>query len=450
MLGLTQEYIAPFALALKATTAQIGLLSSIPNLTMALSQLSAPRLVEKTGSRKSLILPMVLIHSLMWLPILLIPYMFPGDRVWWLIGLMTLSTVFGSLPNPAWGSMMADMVPETERGKYFSRRGRICGLVTLVFSFIAGAVLQWFTGNIFLGFSIIFGGSILFRLISWYFLWRMDEPPQRIKRGQRFGMAAIAKNLCSSNLGRFTIYFSALYFMVCLAGPFFAVYMLRDLKFDYLTYVAINATATLSSLIFLTYWGKRTDRAGNMKILKITSVLIPVVPVLWLVSKQVYFLIPVQILSGFAWSGFGLASTNFLYDASKSEVRTQNIALFNAISGVAMCLGSLTGGFIAPHLPRLFGNNLLTLFLLSGVLRAVVVASLLGHIREVRQVPKIGALELIAGKPRFVWPGIGSLLESVFSGRWFSPMNRRWNSLFPVWSLEPIASGLSPPVLDDS
>lgn len=65
MLGLTQDYIVPFALALKATVVQIGLLSSIPNLTMGLSQLSAPRLAERAGSRKRLILPVIFLHALM-------------------------------------------------------------------------------------------------------------------------------------------------------------------------------------------------------------------------------------------------------------------------------------------------------------------------------------------------------------------------------------------------
>jgi len=32
MLGLIQDYVVPFALALKATIVQVGLLSSIPNL----------------------------------------------------------------------------------------------------------------------------------------------------------------------------------------------------------------------------------------------------------------------------------------------------------------------------------------------------------------------------------------------------------------------------------
>ena len=112
MLGLTQDYIVPFALALKATVVQIGLLSSIPNLTMGLSQLSAPRLAERAGSRKGLILPAVFLHALMWVPILLIPYLFPGEKIWWLICFLTLSIILSSLGNPAWGSLMADLVPE--------------------------------------------------------------------------------------------------------------------------------------------------------------------------------------------------------------------------------------------------------------------------------------------------------------------------------------------------
>lgn len=45
-------------------------------------------------------------------PIQPIPYLFPGEKIWWLIGLLTLSTVLGSLVNPAWGSMMAYLVPK--------------------------------------------------------------------------------------------------------------------------------------------------------------------------------------------------------------------------------------------------------------------------------------------------------------------------------------------------
>ena len=124
MLGLTQNYVTPFALALQATTAQIGLLTSFPSLATALSQLAAPNLSEKVGSRKGLILPTVLMHALMWVPVMLLPFVIHHSEVWWLIGIVTVGGVFGAIANPAWASMMADLVPVHLRGKYFGLRGR--------------------------------------------------------------------------------------------------------------------------------------------------------------------------------------------------------------------------------------------------------------------------------------------------------------------------------------
>ncbi len=401
MLGLTQDYIVPFALVLKATTAQVSLLSSIPNFIMALSQLIAPRIVEKVGSRKGLILPAVFIHALLWLPIMFIPYLFPEQEIGWLVGFVTLSTVFGSLGNPAWGSLMTDLVPEGMRGRYFGLRGRICGFVALVFFFIGGVILQYFRTNPFLGFSIIFGIAMLFRLVSWCFLSKMQEPSFNNPRQGRLELTAILKEIWTSGLGRFIVFVSLMNFATNLAGPFFAVYMIRDLKLDYLTYFAITAVATAINLVFLTFWGRRADKVGNMKVLKITSVLIPLVPLLWTVSHQLYFLIPVQVLSGFAWAGFNLTSTNFLYEASAPEKRIQYIAVFNAMNASAVCLGALAGGYLVLKLPALFGFNLLTLFLLSGLLRGLVVVFLLRRISEVRKVPEVGIAELLFGELNF-------------------------------------------------
>jgi MFS family permease len=399
MLGLTQNYITPFALALKATTAQIGLLTSIPNITMSISQLAAPNLAERAGSRKRLIMPMVFMHAFLWLPILLLPYIYPSGEVWWLIIFITFSTVFGSFANPAWGSMMADLVPEEFRGRYFSFRGRIAGLVTLACTLLAGLVLELFTKNVFTGFAIIFGGALVFRMLSVYFLSGMYEPPVPRESENSPGLFDIFKTLGTSNLGKFTLFIALVMFAQSVSGPFFAVYMLRDLNFSYVSYMSVSAASAVSSLFFQPFWGRRADRAGNIQVLRITAILLPIVPLVWLGSHNVIYLMGANIFSGFAWSGFNLVAVNFIYDASEPASRTKQIAVFNSISGLAICLGSLTGGFIAPHLPHLLGNNLLTLFTISGVARGIVVLILLRSIVEVRRVPKMDTMELLFGRP---------------------------------------------------
>ena len=86
MAGLTQNYITPYALAMDATTTQIGFLTAIPYLAMIMMQLVAPTLAERAGSRKRYILAGAFLHSLIWVPILLIPFIFhtgPGLARWW-------------------------------------------------------------------------------------------------------------------------------------------------------------------------------------------------------------------------------------------------------------------------------------------------------------------------------------------------------------------------------
>jgi len=302
MLGLTQNYITPYALTMKASTQEIGLLTSVPNFTMAAAQFAAPALSERVGSRKGFILPMAFMHALMWLPVLLIPYLFQTHQVWWLIAFMTLSTAFDAASNPAYGSMMADLVPAQMRGRYFGGRNRITGFISGVFTYVAGGILQLLTGNTNLAFTVIFIGAIVSRLVSFYFLSQMYEPlsPATEKRGHD-GILKIARGLFSTNIGMFILFCALINFTATLAGPFFSPYMLRDLQFSYIVYTIMNSASGLATILFMTWWGNRMDRAGSIKVLKITSLFIPFVPLGWVLSHNFWWLIILQIFAGFSW-----------------------------------------------------------------------------------------------------------------------------------------------------
>jgi MFS family permease len=399
MMGLTQNYITPFALAFKATTTQIGLLSSYPNFAIALSQLAAPALVDRAGSRKRVILPSVLLQAVMWLPIFLLPYLFPDSGVWWLIALFTIGSIFGAIASPPWSSMMGDLVHEDVRGRYFSFRGRINTFSGLVFSVLGGLLLQWFTHNVFIGFAFIFGGAMVFRFLSFSFLSRMYEPPLIRKNANIESLWHMVKKLTSTNFGRYTIFVAFFYFTIMLSGAFFSVYMLRDLKLNYLTFTLINSSSTVVYLFFVRYWGRRADRVGNLKILKITGYFMPIIPLLWLVSTNPVYLVCANAFSGIIWSGFDLSCNNFMYDTSNPETRTKQIALFNCIVNMSLSLGALTGGYLAPHLPALLGYQLRTLFTLSGGLRVVAIILLLRTVSEVRHVSHVNIFRLLIGRP---------------------------------------------------
>ncbi|KKO17983.1 MAG: hypothetical protein DCC43_13310 [Candidatus Brocadia sp.] len=384
--GFGDNYLNPFAVALDASAFQIGLLSSASQFVPSLAQFKVADLTERFGSRKKVIVRSVFIHAFLLLPIALIPFLPEFVRVYALIGLCTLYVSFASFAGPAWGSLMANLVPERKRGAFFSRRGRLISLVMVVSSFLAGYILHFFQKQNLFGFTIIFLVAMISRYISCYFLSRMYEPPLEIKREHYFSLGEFLRRLNVGNFGKYVIFHSCFSFAVFIASPFFPVFMLRDLGFSYITYTIVTTTVPLASILAVSYWGQRADALGNRQIIWICSLVISVLPAMWLISQQIYFLIIIQILAGIFWAGFNLCSSNFIYDSVIPEKRTRCIAYFNTLNGFSICAGNLLGGFLATHLPSFFGYRLLALFAVSSLLRILTATLLLKRVKEIRKM----------------------------------------------------------------
>jgi MFS family permease len=396
MLGCSETFIVPYALAMKAGPTLIGLLVALPQLAGALLQASSAALSEWIGSRKALVAGTVFIHALIWIPIIAIPYVFTDHRAAYLVVFYTMLVSIGLVSFPPWASMMADHVPETERGKVFGFRNRVFGLTNISAMLLSGLVLHLFKNYLnapIAGFTMIFSIAFISRLVSSYFLTRMYEPPLVIKPEHRFSIFSFLKRIARSNFGRFVIFVALINFATFMSAPFFAVYMLRDLGFSYLTYTVITMTATLTIFSMMKLWGSHADHVGNRRILRLSSYFIPLNPILWLFSHNIAYLIAIQFFGGFFWAGFNLSASNFMYDAVTPEKRTRCIAYYNVVNGIAIFSGAMSGAFLAKHLPPLFGNRILALFLASGLVRFAVLP-ICSTIREVRQVKHVSNFDL--------------------------------------------------------
>lgn len=384
MTGLTQDYITPYALALKATVKQVGLLSSLPNLCASLIQLKSADLAERLSSRKRIILISVFLQALLILPIILIPYIVKYNQANYLIFLAMLFIALGAISLGPWSSLMSDYIPANKRGQYFGWRNRILGFIGVGCSLLAGIILQIYKNNVLFGFWIILTLAMGARFTCWYFLSKMYEPKFSRSRDNYFSFFEFLKKARESNFARFVFFISGLNFCVNIAAPFFAVFMLRDLRFNYLTYTLLTITVPLTTLLLIQRWGRLADKVGNIRILKFTAFFIAGLPLLWIIYRHPVFLIFVQILGGFAWSGFNLCATNFIFDSVSSPKRTRCVSYFNAINSFFISLGAILGGYLATHLPTLFGYRLLFLFLISSMMRFLIIFIFIPKIKEVR------------------------------------------------------------------
>jgi MFS family permease len=395
MAGVTDHYATPAALFLGATVQQVGLISALPNLLSSLSQFFSVRMIYWVGGRLKLLIRLVFTQALLIVCIAVLPLLEISHRVQLLLILLILSAACGGLAGPAWGSLMSDYVPAFKRGRYFGWRNRTVGAVTVGSIVAAGLLLNFFHEISYgIGFSIIFSVAAAARFVSGYFISRMDEPPHKKDPASDFTFLMFVGRFRESNFLKFVIFSGSLTFGTYLAAPFFAVFMLRDLQFSYLTYMALQVGSSLAALIALPLWGKHADLVGNVRVLRLSSFLAALIPMFWLFSQNPAYLVLVQIFAGFSWSGVTLSAGNFIYDAVTPQKRVRCIAYFNVINGVALFLGSSLGGFFASRLPPLFGHRLLALFALSCLCRITLYLLLSRSFREVRTAHEVSIQEL--------------------------------------------------------
>jgi MFS family permease len=177
------------------------------------------------------------------------------------------------------------------------------------------------------------------------------------------------------------------------AAPFFIPYMLKDLQLNYLLFTIITCTAIVVKVVSMPVWGKASDQFGTRKILVLCGYLMPIVPVLWLFSKDIYFLILIQAYGGFVWAGFELAGFNFVFDATTPQKRVSGIAYLNVLNGIGVFAGSLIGALIVKY-NALFWSKYFAVFLLSGILRLAATFICAPKLKEVRIVKEIPYSEL--------------------------------------------------------
>jgi MFS family permease len=395
MAGVTDYYAIPAALFLGATVQQVGLITAVPNLLSSLSQFFSVQVIYWVGGRLKLLVRLVLSQATFILCVAMVSLFPIAHRVELLLICLILTAMCGGLAGPAWGSLMSDYVPAKKRGQYFGWRNRTVGAVTVASIVTSGLLLNFFHQRYYsAGFWMIFSLAAAARYCSGYFISRMDEPPHRKDPANDFTFIMFLRRFRESNFLRFVVFSGCLTFATYLAAPFFAVFMLRDLQLSYVTYMALQVSASLAALVALPLWGKHADLVGNVRVLRLSSFLAALIPIFWLFSQNPAYLMLVQLVSGFAWSGVTLSAGNFIYDAVTPQKRVRCIAYFNVINGVALFFGSSLGGYLASRLPPFFGYPLLGLFALSCCCRTAFYLLLSRTFREVRAAPQVSIHEL--------------------------------------------------------
>ncbi len=352
-------YLVVYFLSLGATQAQIGLMSSISSLAAAAILMPGALLVERIGRRKEITLISGAIGARLTILVLAaLPFLIGGPALPIIcIAVAITHDVLGNVAYPAWMSLTGEIVPMEGRGRYFSSRNIAMSGAGIAVTFVAGLVLSR------VGQPIGYQGAMLFAFLiamcSTYSFSRIQDPgmtiPAREKAVDAQGnnrrvWVALRENLddLRTHPQFMVLLFTTAFwnFSLNVAGPFFTVYQVKNLGSDAAMIALTSIASTAAALFSQRIWGQLNDRWGARRLQMICGLAIPVVPLLWVFVRAPWHIIPLNIISGILWSGYNLASFNYLLALTPPAQRARYSAVFQITVTLALAIGAATGSLI--------------------------------------------------------------------------------------------------------
>jgi MFS family permease len=380
----------------------VGLLVTVPLYVGACAQLLSLGMIERTGRRKRIFVGGAFVQMAAWVPMIAALFAPRPLGFWLLLGGFVLYFASVHFTVPAWTSVMGDLVPPAERGRFFGRRSSMCFVLQVLGVVVAGKGLQIYeqAGHEVWGFAAVFLGAMLARGFSAWHLSRMAEPAYATRDADRFTLWQFLRRLPESNFAKFVLFVACLNASAHFAGALFIPYWRDALGYSYDSLMAVLVAVLVIQVPTLVFWGRVADRYGNKKVLVATSVGIALLPGMWLLSTHLAFTIFMQVWSGFWWSGFNQSVANFLLDAVTPGKRARCTAYFNMIANTGVLVGGLAGSWAIGAMPREWGPVTLKypfwgVLAISFALRSITLLVFLPRFREVREVPKIGTVQML-------------------------------------------------------
>jgi MFS family permease len=381
-------FLTGFALkVLKAQPQQIGVLAALP-MFANLVQIFGSYIIEKTGKKKALCTMAILLSRILWIIIILLPLTIFAPladwRVWVLVVVIAGSSLFGSLGGIAWTAWMSDIVPGNKRGTFFGRRNMVasgCGMIVMLLG--GKFITVWenrFTESDPFGFIILFVIGLAAGLISMFFLSRVPEKEAPKKDAKKSpGLSIFFKPLKDKNFLALIIFASFWMFSIQIAAPFYGVFMIDNLKINFIDITILGTFATFATLFMMKIWGPISDNLGNKPVIAVSGLVLVGVPFIWVLALPGNYYLPLliaHILSGAFMAGASLSQFNIMIKLSPEEGRSVYFAIFAAITGITGAIAPVIGGNLSHMLRDLSFtvldynvSNLHMIFIISAVLQ---------------------------------------------------------------------------------
>jgi MFS family permease len=359
MLTLTAGvFLIAFALKLGASNFMIGVLMAIPPLTQ-LVQIPAIYLIEKYRLRKTIAVYFAGLSRTFLLIIALIPFLFVSQTALILVIVaLFVHTTLNAVLVCSWNSWMRDLIPIPLLGTFFSKRMSYSVVPAMILSLGAGLLLDFwehhFQSNITHCYSLLFALGFAAGMIGSYFISTIPEPKMMQSEEKMRFRELIIQPFKDVNYKNLLIFLGSWNFAINLAGPFFAVYLIKRIGLGMVWVAGLTVIGQLAYFLFLKIWGILVDKFSNKSVLSVSGTLFIFSILGWTFttmpekhSLTMPLLILIHIFMGISTSGVALASGNIGLKLAPKGKATAYLAANSIINSLAAGFAPIVGGLFA-------------------------------------------------------------------------------------------------------
>jgi sugar phosphate permease len=385
---LTSAPRVKFLSELGATAFDFGLIAAVTSLALGL-QVIAGVMDAYLSRRKRVWIALTLAHRLMFVFVLAAPSLFTdGDlRIAWIVMALALHEGLANLGAPLWFSWMADLLPRQTLGRHWAHRQWMVTLVSTVLSAAMALLFYVFErrDEAVLGFVVIGSVCLAMGVVDVLMFVRVPEPPiERADRGNP--AAALLQPLRDREFRPFLVFRAWFQFAAALAYPFFAVYMIEQMRVSALTTQLLFLMTPLGVVASSRMWGLLCDTFGERPVMIVILGGKIMVPLVFIAAPPIPaiaipLMAPLLFIDGAFNAAFDLSNQGIILRTTPRRNRTMYIAANNFFSvGAAAALAPLLSGWTIDALAgqtwdvgvyRLSGFH--AVFAASSLLRAIAI-----------------------------------------------------------------------------
>jgi hypothetical protein len=365
MVGMAEAFALFFAVQQGVSLSQLALLSTLPPLMGSLFQWVMPQLVGNGGIRRAkLVFYIVQIIGLFCLCRAAVSEnLFP-----WLFSALSLYWIGGMTSGPFWLQWAVNQIPSQAFGSFLSKRNAFVAFCTLAAYISAAAFLNLRSSPE--DFLIVFAFGTLSRILS--FLSQASISKIQIEWSRYRPEVTGDRQTLARSPVMWMIALTVLFkIAVTTSTPFFLPYMVQELKFGVLEYVALTSIPFVGRFVFLSGWGRASNDFRPFIGLQIACIGIALIPAMWAYTNNFYFYMFLELFSGVLWGGFELCSV-LIVQRFRPSSTLRTLGLHMSLMSAASVLGALLGS----RWMQSSGYTYQDLFLLSSSLRLFVAATM--------------------------------------------------------------------------